>query len=262
MLLDVALLRLPVTFVLDRAGITGEDGPSHHGIWDLALLGMVPGLRLAAPRDEATLRAALRESVDWTDGPTVVRFPKTPMGGELPALRTVDGVDVLTEPDSSAPVDVLLIAIGALAADVLEAADAVRRAGYSVRVVDPRWVAPVPAVLLDLGRQAGLVVTVEDGLAVGGVGARIAQGLRAAGIDVATREIGVPTEFLAHGRVPDVRAAIGLTGQDIGRRVVEWSATVVAPWPDAEADVERDRGVEAADVHKAASPQRIDGGRD
>ncbi len=244
-LLDVALHRLPVTFVLDRAGITGEDGPSHNGMWDLAILGVVPGLRIAAPRDEATLRAQLREAADWSEGPTVLRFPKTPLGRDLPALREVDGVDVISEPDAGA-VDVLVVAVGATGVDVVDAAEAVRQAGYTVRVVDPRWVQPLPPAVLELARDARLVVTVEDGVVSGGVGSRLAQTLRAAGLDVATREIGIPVQFLDHGKVPDVRAAVGLTVQDIGRRIVEWSALVQRVGDSASDDVPERRADEIA----------------
>lgn len=230
LLMDVALHRLPVTVVLDRAGITGEDGPSHNGMWDLAILGVVPGLRICAPRDGATLRAGLRQSVAVADGPTVVRFPKTALGGDLPALRRTgglgfDGVDVLEEPGRR-PVDVLLVAVGAVAADVLEAARTVQQAGFTVRVVDPCWVNPVPAALADLSRAAALVVTVEDGVVTGGAGSRIGQFLRGNGIDVPTREIGIPVQFLEHAKPAQVKAAVGLTPQDIGRRIVEWAATV------------------------------------
>jgi 1-deoxy-D-xylulose-5-phosphate synthase len=224
--MDVALHRLPVTVVLDRAGVTGEDGPSHNGMWDLALLGMVPGVRIAAPRDEATLRDALREAVEITDGPSVLRFPKTPLNAPLPALRRVGQVDVLAEPAPDVAVDVLVIAVGALAGDVVEAADAVGQAGYSVRVVSPLWVTPVDAALLALARRAALVVTVEDGVVAGGVGTRIAAALRDAGHDVPTREIGIPVRFLEHGSVVGVKASVGLTVQNIGRRIVEWAALV------------------------------------
>jgi 1-deoxy-D-xylulose-5-phosphate synthase len=226
LLMDVALHGLAVTLVLDRAGITGEDGASHNGMWDLALLGTVPGIRIAAPRDEATLRAELSEAVEHSAGPTVLRFPKTPLGPELPAIRRAGGVDVLAEPGPEAEVDVLVVAVGATAGDVLDALAAVGQAGYTVRVVDPRWVTPVDPALLDLARRARLVVTVEDGVAEGGVGSRLAQKLRQSGIDVAARELGIPTKFLPHGKVADVRAHVGLTVQDIGRRVVEWSALV------------------------------------
>jgi 1-deoxy-D-xylulose-5-phosphate synthase len=226
LLMDVALHRLPVTIVLDRAGITGEDGPSHNGMWDLAVLGVVPGIRIAAPRDEATLRDLLREAVAVSDGPTVLRFPKTPLGEALPALRRVADVDVLAESDPDADVDVLVVAVGSMAADVLTAAAAVRRAGYTTRVIAPRWVTPVDPAIMEFAAHAALVVTVEDGVVTGGVGSRIAQTLREAGRDVPTREIGIPVRFLEHGTVADVRASAGLTVQDIGRRIVEWSALV------------------------------------
>jgi 1-deoxy-D-xylulose-5-phosphate synthase len=224
-LLDVALHRLPVTFVLDRAGITGEDGPSHNGVWDLAVLGVVPGLRIAAPRDEATLRELFREAVAWQDGPTAVRFPKTPLGDAVPALRRVDGADVLAEPDGSR-VDVLVVALGATAGDAVEAARAVRDAGYRIRVVDPRWVQPVEPALVALAGEANLVVTLEDGSVAGGAGARVAQALSDAGVDVPTRQLGVPREFPEHGKVSDVRAWAGLTVADLGRRIVEWAVVV------------------------------------
>jgi 1-deoxy-D-xylulose-5-phosphate synthase len=224
--MDVALHRLPVTFVLDRAGVTGQDGPSHNGMWDLAILGVVPGLRIAAPRDEATLRELLREAVAVSDGPTVVRYPKTPIGADLPAVRRAGDVDVLAEPDADADVDVLVVAVGAIAEDVLEAADAVRRAGYTVRVVAPRWVSPTDPALARFAEHAALVVTVEDGVSAGGVGARLSQTLRDGGCDVPTREIGIPVRFLEHGNVAGVRALAGLAVQDIGRRIVEWAATV------------------------------------
>jgi 1-deoxy-D-xylulose-5-phosphate synthase len=226
LLMDVALHRLPVTLVLDRAGITGDDGASHNGMWDLAILGVVPGIRIAAPRDEDTLRAELREAVSWQGGPSVVRFPKTPLGREIPALRRTGGVDVLAEPEPTADVEVLVVAMGATAADALEAAAVVEQAGYRVRVVDPRWVTPVDPALLELAVRADLVVTVEDGVVAGGAGSRVVQALRAAGLDVPAREIGIPATFLAHGSVAEVRAGIGLTPQDIGRRIVEWSALV------------------------------------
>jgi len=227
LLMDVALHKLPVTVVLDRAGITGDDGASHNGMWDLAILGVVPGIRIAAPRDETTLRAELNEAVEWSDGPTVVRFPKTPLGADIPALRTVGDVDVLAEPAADESTDVLIVAVGAICADALEAAAAVERAGYTVRVVDPRWVTPVDPALAELAARADLVVTIEDGVVAGGAGARIGQALRHAGVDIPTREIGIAPTFLAHGSVADVRAAAGLTPQDMGRRIVEWSALVL-----------------------------------
>lgn len=218
-LMDVALHGLGVTFVLDRAGITGEDGPSHNGMWDLSILGVVPGIRLAAPRDGVTLREELREAVAYADGPTVVRFPKTPLGADLPALRRVGTVDVLYEPERS---DVLLVSVGAMAATALEVAERVAAQGIAVSVVDPRWVTPVPPELVEMAARHRLVVTLEDGGRVGGVGSRLSQALRDADVDVPTRDVGIPQRFLSHGKVDQVKAEVGLTAQDVARRVVEW----------------------------------------
>jgi 1-deoxy-D-xylulose-5-phosphate synthase len=226
-LMDVALHRLGVTFVLDRAGITGTDGPSHNGMWDLSLLGVVPGLRLAAPRDGATLRAELREALDVADAPTVLRFPKTALPVDIPALRHVDGMDVLAEPagvaeaNGNAPtVDVLLVSVGAMAGTALAVADRIGAEGISATVVDPRWVQPLAPALVPLARRHRLVVTVEDGVRIGGVGSRVSQLLRDAGVHIPTLDIGIPAAFLDHGTVGQVQADVGLTAQDIARDVV------------------------------------------
>jgi 1-deoxy-D-xylulose-5-phosphate synthase len=233
--MDVALHRLPVTFVLDRAGITGSDGPSHNGMWDLAILGVVPGLRMAAPRDEPTLRAELREAVDVSDGPTVLRFPKTPLPPDLPAVRREGGLDVLREPATGAA-DVLLIPVGAMAATALDVAGRIAAEGIAATVVDPRWVLPLDPALVPLAVRHRLVVTVEDGVRTGGVGSRISQLLRDAGVPVPARDVGIPPAFLAHGTVAQVKAEIGLTAQDIARRVVEWVSGLDATIPDPAVD--------------------------
>ena len=224
--MDVALHRLPVTLVLDRAGITGEDGASHNGVWDMAILGVVPGIRIAAPRDEPTLRAELREAVAVADGPTVLRFPKTPLGADVPALRREGRVDVLRADPGA---DVLLVAVGATAGSVLEVADRVAAEGIGTTVVDPRWVHPIDPALVELGRRHRLVVTVEDGVVAGGVGARLSQTLRAAGVDVPAREVGVPARFLRHGKVDLVKADVRLTAQDVARQVLGWFAALETP---------------------------------
>jgi 1-deoxy-D-xylulose-5-phosphate synthase len=229
LLMDVALHRLPVTVVLDRAGVTGEDGPSHNGMWDLALLGMVPGIRIAAPRDGTRLREQLWEAVGWADGPTVLRYPKTALPEDVPALRRVGGVDVLREHGS----DVLLVGVGAMAHDALEVADRVAAEGFGATVVDPRWVTPVDPGLLELAARHRLVVTLEDGNRVGGVGSRLSQALRDAGIDVPARDIGIPPAFLDHGTVAEVRAEIGLTARDMAGMVVEWMAKLYGGLPTA-----------------------------
>jgi 1-deoxy-D-xylulose-5-phosphate synthase len=217
-LMDVALHRLPVTFVLDRAGITGDDGASHNGMWDLSVLQVVPGLRIAAPRDAATLREELREAVAVSDGPTVVRFPKGPVGEDVPALERRGTVDVLVRAESS---DVLLVAVGATARMALDVATRCADQGVGVTVVDPRWVMPVPEELVALAAGHDLVVTLEDGGRVGGVGTQVAQALSDAGVDVPTRQVGIPRRFLEHATRAQVLVEIGLTAQDVARTVVE-----------------------------------------
>jgi 1-deoxy-D-xylulose-5-phosphate synthase len=195
-LLDVALHRLPVTIVLDRAGITGPDGPSHHGIWDLAALGAVPGLRVAAPRDEATLREELREAVNDEFGPTVLRFPKASVGATIPELERIAGIDVLRAP---ATPRVLIVSVGAMADAALAAADLLAAAGVECTVVDPRWVRPVNPVLPVLAAEHALVVTVEDGIRGGGIGTAVAQSLADAAVHTPVKVLGLPTSFIAHG---------------------------------------------------------------
>ncbi|GAB1693781.1 1-deoxy-D-xylulose-5-phosphate synthase [Krasilnikovia sp. M28-CT-15] len=219
-LLDVAMHRLPVTFVLDRAGITGPDGPSHYGIWDMSVFGVVPGLRIAAPRDAATLREELREAVAVDDGPTIVRFPTGSVAPDLPAVRRVGQVDVLREdPRHGARGDVLLVAIGAFAPLGMEVAERVAGQGYAVTVVDPRWVRPVPIEVAGLAAEHRLVVTLEDGVRTGGVGDAVASLLRDAGVDVPLRDFGVPPGFHPHGTRAEILTALGLTAQDIARDV-------------------------------------------
>ncbi len=217
-LMDVALHRLPVTLVLDRAGVTGEDGPSHNGMWDMSILQVVPGIRIAAPRDAATLREELREAVAVSDGPTVVRFPKAAVGEDIPATERRGAVDVLRRAPGDA---VLLVAVGTTARLGLEVADRCSAQGIGVTVVDPRWVSPVPAELVALAASYDLVVTVEDNSRVGGVGARVSQALRDVGVDVPTRDVGIPPRFLEQGSIAQLMAQIGLTAQDVARTVVE-----------------------------------------
>jgi 1-deoxy-D-xylulose-5-phosphate synthase len=204
------------------------------------VLGVVPGVKIAAPRDEASLRLLFREAVACSDGPTVIRFPKTPLGEDVATVRRVGGVDVLAEPAPDQPVDVLVVTFGAMAADLLDAVSAVRQAGFTVRVVDPGWVTPVDPTLIDLARNASLVVTAEDGVVAGGAGSRLAQALGAAAVDVPVRHLGVPVEFPRHGKVSDVRAWAGLAVPDLGRRIVEWAVAVVPdadqPAPSSESD--------------------------
>jgi len=217
-LMDAALHKLPVTFVLDRAGVTGDDGPSHNGMWDMSILQVVPGLSIAAPRDGATLRTALRTAVARADGPSVVRFPKGPVGADIPAVAQDGGVDVLQRAGSD---DVLLVAVGAMARTALSVAARVGDQGIGVTVVDPLWVKPVPPALVAMAARYRLVVTVEDNSRSGGAGTTLAQALRDADVDVPVRNFGIPQAFLAQGKRDEVLAEIGLSPQQLARRVVE-----------------------------------------
>jgi 1-deoxy-D-xylulose-5-phosphate synthase len=227
LLLDVALHGKGVTLVLDRAGVTGNDGPSHNGMWDLSLLGIVPGMRVAAPRDIGTLREELAEAVAVEDGPTAIRFPKGAVIESVPALRRVGGADVLHEPAADEP-SVLLVCAGAFGELGVAAARRLEQQGVAVTVVDPRWVLPVPDVLVDLSRAHRLVVTVSDCGRHGGFGSALAAVLRDAECDVPLRDLALPQSFLDHGSRADVLHTAGLTAQDVARRVTEWAAALPA----------------------------------
>ncbi len=217
-LMDVALHKAGVTFVLDRAGVTGPDGPSHHGMWDLAILQVVPSIRIAAPRDATRLREELGEAVVVEDAPTVVRFSKGSVGTEHEAVRrTRDGVDVLREAPHR---DVLIVTVGPMADVGLQVAERLADQGIGATVIDPRWVVPVPSSVIDIAADHRLVVTIEDGVRVGGIGTRIRQDLRAAGVDTAVTELGLPDQFLNHGSRGFILEQVGLTPQAIARDVV------------------------------------------
>lgn len=218
-LMDVALHRAGVTFVLDRAGLTGDDGASHNGMWDLAMLSIVPGLRLAAPRDEATLRSALRTAVDVDDAPTVVRYPKGSLGGPVDALEEVDGVDVLARHEGEGR-RVLVVGIGAMAGTALDAGELLAAHGLAVTVVDPRWVLPVPAALVKLAGEHDHVVTLEDGLVDGGIGSLLAQRAREADVRARVQSFGIPAAFLAHAARDELVDDLRLTANDVAADVL------------------------------------------
>ncbi|KQU34686.1 MULTISPECIES: 1-deoxy-D-xylulose-5-phosphate synthase [unclassified Rhodococcus (in: high G+C Gram-positive bacteria)] len=223
LLMDVALLNLPVTLVLDRAGVTGSDGASHNGMWDMSLLGIVPNMRVAAPRDGATLREELAEALAVSDGPTALRFPKGAIPDDIEAVRRLDdSVDVLHEPEGES--DVLLVAVGPFASLALDTARELAADGVSATVVDPRWVLPVPDSLVKLAADFRLVVTLEDSGLHGGIGASVSAALRAGGVDVPCRDLGVPQQFLDHSSRDRIHADIGLTPSDIAGRVRGWIA--------------------------------------
>ena len=217
LLMDVALLRQPVTLVLDRSGVTGPDGASHNGMWDLSLTGIVPGVRVAAPRDALTLRQELREAVAVDDGPTVVRFPKGSVGEPVPALATSeDGVDRVHGPGDA---EVLVVAVGPMVALAVAAARALEAEGISVDVVDPRWVYPVPASIVESARGRRLVVTVEDNGLHGGVGSAVSARLDAAAVRGDRIALGIPQEFLDHGSRGEILAEAGLTAEGIAESI-------------------------------------------
>ena len=227
-MMDVALHKLPVTMVLDRAGITGNDGASHNGIWDLSMLNIVPGIRVAAPRDGARLREELGEALDTNDGPTALRFPKGELGEDIPAVERIGGVDVLARPSDGLGHDVLMVAVGSFAGMALKVADRLRNQGIGMTVVDPRWVLPVPDALCGLARDHKLVVTIEDNGVRGGVGSAVSAALRAAEIDVPCRDVGVPQQFLDHASRGEVLNDVGLTDRNVARQVTGWVAALEA----------------------------------
>jgi 1-deoxy-D-xylulose-5-phosphate synthase len=228
LLMDVALLGQPVTVVLDRAGVTGPDGASHNGMWDFSLLGIIPGIRVAAPRDGATLREELAEALAVSDGPTVLRFPKGSVAEDITAVERLDGLDVLrlavpgAGSAQSQHGDVLIVAVGPFADTAMKVAELLEPQGISVTVVDPRWVLPVSDTLVKLAENYRLVVTVEDGGLHGGIGSTVSARLRDAGLDVPTRDLGVPQQFLDHASRNEILEELGLTPDAIAQRIGGW----------------------------------------
>lgn len=222
-LMDVALHKAGVTFMLDRAGITGDDGASHNGMWDMALMRIVPGISVAAPRDEPTLRLALNQAVDISDAPSVVRYPKGAMSDPIPALQTIGDVDVIGRfgEDNKQAKKVLFVGMGAMAGTALAAAEKVAGAGFDTTVMSPLWVLPVSQTLIDESVKYDLVVTLEDGVAKGGVGALLAEHLAESGVKVPVRTVGLPVEFLDHATRAQIVEACGLSSEQVSATVLE-----------------------------------------
>ena len=227
-MMDVALHKLPVTMVLDRSGVTGPDGASHNGMWDLSILGVVPGMRVAAPRDGARLAEELTEAIDVNDGPTAVRFPKGDVGQEVPALERRGVVDVLAAPVQGLSDDVLLVAVGPFATMALAVAERLRNQGIGVTVVDPRWVLPVPEEIVAMAAGHKLVVTLEDNGVHGGVGSAVSGALRRAEVDVPCRDVALPQQFFDHASRGEVLDSVGLTERNVARQVTGWVAALGA----------------------------------
>ena len=222
-LLDVALHKAGVTFVLDRAGVTGDDGSSHNGIWDLALTGIIPTMHVAAPRDGARLREVLAEALLINDAPSMLRFPKGAIVADIPAFERRDGIDVLYRGESA---DVLLVSVGAMAAMAVEAASQAYREGVGVTVIDPRWVKPLPQSLVTMATRYKSVVVLEDGIRHGGIASTISEMFRDAGLQVPIHSIGVPLSFFEHAKRAEILSELGITAQAISLNIVEWSASL------------------------------------
>ena len=237
-MMDVALHKLPVTMVLDRAGITGSDGASHNGMWDLSMLNIVPGIRVAAPRDATRLREELGEALDVDDGPTAIRFPKGDVGEDIPALERrgsgVSGIDVLAVAAPGLNHDVLLVGVGAFVSMALAVAKRLHNQGIGVTVIDPRWVLPVSDGVIELAAQHKLLVTLEDNGVNGAVGSAVSAALRRVEIDTPCRDVGLPQEFCEHASRGEVLADLGLTDQDVARRITGWVAALGSPLAEAE----------------------------
>ena len=225
LLLDVALHKAGVTFVLDRAGVTGDDGPSHNGMWDLALTGIVPTLHVAAPRDGQRIKETLREALDINNAPSLIRFPKGVVNPDIPAFERRDGIDVLYRGESA---DVLLVSIGAFAAIAVEAAAQTYREGVGVTVIDPRWVKPLPKSLITMAQRYKNVVVLEDGIKHGGIASTISEMFRDAQLNVPVHSIGLPLEFLEHAKRAEILEDLGITVQNIARSLVTWHSSAVA----------------------------------
>jgi 1-deoxy-D-xylulose-5-phosphate synthase len=244
LLMDVALHKAGVTFVLDRAGITGPDGASHHGVWDLSILQVVPGIAIAAPRDAERLKEELREAIAIADAPSVVRFPKGSVPAPIEAInRLPGGVDVLHQAPSK---DVLLVAVGSFAQTAIDVARMLADQGIGATVVDPRWVLPISKDLISLAGDHRLVVTLEDGVRVGGFGTRLRQDLRENNVDTGLNEVGIPAEFLEHAERDEILERLGLTAKAIARDIVAQVLGSKLPHakplePQAESALETDR---------------------
>jgi 1-deoxy-D-xylulose-5-phosphate synthase len=210
LLMDAGLHKAGITVVLDRAGVTGTDGASHNGMWDMTICSVVPGLRLAAPRDGNQLRQQLREAIDISDCPTVLRFPKGDVADPIVRVRQLDSLDVLRE-SGSGDVDLLIVGVGAMASTSVSVAEKLEAQGYSVRVVDPRWVLPVSADLIQAARDARAVAVIEDNLVSGGVGSAVTLAAGQAGCAASVHCYGIPREFLEHASRSQVLDQIGLT---------------------------------------------------
>lgn len=260
LLMDVALLGQPVTLVLDRAGVTGPDGPSHNGMWDLSLMSIVPGMRVAAPRDSVRLREELAEALDTNDGPTALRFPKGAVPEDIRAIdRLADGTDVLHRPGHGESEDVLIVAVGPFASLAMDTAARLAQQGIGTTVVDPRWVLPVPESISELAVEHRLVITVEDGGVHGGVGSSVSESLRAKGISTPVRDVGIAQKFLTPASRGQLLDELGLTAQDVARAI---TAMVSRMQPQLSSSDENDLDSGFAGSDDVVRPENSSGTRE
>ena len=244
LLMDVALHKLPVTVTLDRAGVTGPDGASHNGMWDGSILQVVPGLKIAAPRDASRISELLNEAIRVADGPTLLRWPKGTVGAEAEAVGKLGAMDVLAVPADGAAKDVLLLGAGPMAVTCVEVANRLQDHGIGVTVVDPRWVKPVDEAVIEAARAHRLVAVVEDNGRAGGFGDAVARLLRDHDVDVPVKTFGLPQEFLTHGVREQILEAAGLSPQHLARQLTEAVARRTPPAP-------------AAPAQQASTPERL-----
>jgi 1-deoxy-D-xylulose-5-phosphate synthase len=219
LLLDVALHKAGVTFVLDRAGITGDDGPSHHGIWDLALTGIVPNMHVGAPRDGARLKEILRSCIAISDAPSMVRFPKGAVPADISALERVDGIDILHK---GATQQVLIISVGSMAGMAIEVAQLAQTQSIEITVVDPLWVKPIPNALLNMCANYSTVIVMEDGIKHAGIASTISEALRESGSNCSLHSIGIPLEFIEHSKRAEILEDIAITPAAIVQQISGW----------------------------------------
>ena len=223
-IMDAALHGAGVTFALDRSGVTGDDGASHNGMWDMALLRVVPGLDLFAPRDGARLVSALRNCVGKSDHPTVIRFSKGAIPEDMPAVLSLGFADVLM---ASPNPDVTIVSVGGMATQALEAARTLQDNGFSVEVIDPIQVLPVAPGLISYLAEREFVVTIEDGLVDGGIGEAIGSGLRVAKAITRVTSLGIPKKFLDHATRKSILNKLHLDAQGIAETIEQGLKTTV-----------------------------------
>ena len=219
LLLDVALHKAGVTFVLDRSGITGDDGPSHHGIWDLALTGIVPNMHVGAPRDGARLKEILRQSVAIQNAPSMIRFPKGAVPADIPALERISGTDILHRGENK---QVLLISVGSMASMAMEVVSLAKKQSIEITVIDPLWVKPISPDVIAMCGQYGTVIVMEDGIKHAGIASTISEALREAGSNCVLHSIGVPLEFIEHSKRTEILEDLAITPAEIVQQISGW----------------------------------------